>query len=436
MAKRPQSRRRAATRRRRYSHTQLLELLQRESFRYFWEGAHPVSGLACDRRARQADAPATAVVTGGSGFGMLALLVACQRRWVRRAQCLARFHQMLDFLEQAPRYHGMYPHLMRADTGATITFAPKDDGADLVETAFLFQGLLCARAYFAAKTAAEIRLRARITRLWQAAEWDWFVQPGRRALTWHWSPNYGFAINNEVRGWNECLIAYVMATGAPRHAVPATAYHEGWALGADFLNGKRYEDIALPLGPSWGGPLFFAHFSFCGLDPGGLADRYANYEDQCLAHTRINYAYCVRNPHNYRGYGPACWGLSASESIAGYAAHAPDNDLGVITPAAALASFAYAPREAMAALRHFYEGLGDRIWGRFGFVDAFSEQHGWTADTYVAINQGPLIAMVENYRSGLIWKLFMRIPEIQAGLQTLGFRRAPPPEQPGGRPRL
>jgi hypothetical protein len=409
---------------RRYSDTQLLEHLQRETFRYFWEGAHPVSGLACDRRARQTDAAGVTVVTGGSGFGTLALLVGRERHYVTRAQCLVRLHRMLDCLEQAPRYHGMYPHLMRGDTGATIPFAPKDDGADLVETAFLFQGLLCARAYFDGRSTAEAHLRQRITRLWQAIEWAWFIQPGRQALTWHWSPNYGFAIGNEVRGWNECLIAYLLAAGAVQYAIPAAAYHEGWARGTDFLNGDSYEGIVLPLGPAGGGPLFFAHFSFCGLDPRGLADRYADYWQQCVAHTRINYSYCVRNPHNYRGYGPSCWGLSASESLAGYAAHAPDNDLGVITPAAALASFAYAPAEALAALRHFYEGLGPRIWGRFGFVDAFSEQHDWTADLYVAINQGPLIAMIENYRSGLIWKLFMGIPEIQAGLQILGFRKA------------
>jgi hypothetical protein len=401
---------------------ELLELVQRQSFRYFWEGAHPVSGLALDRHGRDSDAAEAPVVIGGSGFGALALIVACERGWVTRRESVARLERMLDCLEQAPRYHGMYPHLIRGDNGATISFGPQDDGGDLVETAFLFQGLLCVRTYFEGGDSAETALRERITRLWKEAEWTWYIQEGRHALTWHWSPAHGFALNMEVRGWNECLIAYVLAAGAPEHPIPPAAYHEGWARGPEFINGQRYESIELPLGPPWGGPLFFAHFSFCGLDPRGLQDRYADYWRQCVSHTRINHAYCVRNPHHYRGYGPACWGLSASDSVAGYAAHAPDNDLGVITPAAALSSFAYAPAAAMAALRHFYEDLGAQIWGRFGFVEGFSEERNWYADSYVAINQGPLIGMIENYRSGLIWNLCMRIPEVQSGLKALGFR--------------
>jgi hypothetical protein len=422
MPPRGQTGSRAAARPRRRSDPHLVDLVQRRTFRYFWEGAHPVSALARDRCPRHAEAADAPVAIGGSGFGALALIVACERGWVRRRQTLARLGRMLDCLEQAPRYHGMYPHFIRGDTGATVPFTPQDDGADLVETAFLFQGLLCVRAYFDGAGVAEARLRRRITELWHAAEWPWFIQAGRRALTWHWSPRHGFALNQEVRGWNEGLIAYVLAAGAPQHPIPATAYHEGWASGRDFSNGHSYEGIELPLGPAAGGPLFFAHFSFCGLDPRGLEDRYADYWRQNVSHTRINYAYCVRNPHAYRGYGPACWGLSASDSVGGYAAHAPDNDLGVITPAAALSSAVYAPAHAMAALRHFYENLGTRIWGRFGFVDGFSEQHDWYADAFVAINQGPLIAMLENYRSGLIWKLCMRIPEVQAGLRVLGFR--------------
>lgn len=401
---------------------QLLELVQRQSFGYFREGAHRTSALALDRCARDADVPGVPVAIGGSGFGALALIIACERGWIARTEALTRFGRMLECLEQATRYHGLYPHFIDGDTGATVPFSPQDDGADVAESAFLFQGLLCARAYFDGATLLETRLRERITALWLAAEWPWFIQGGHRALTWHWSPNHGFALNNEIRGWNECLIAYVLAAGAPAYPVSPAAYHEGWARGRDFINGKEYEGIALPLGPAWGGPLFFAHFSFCGLDPKGLADTYADYWQQNVAHTAINYAYCVRNPRGYLGYGPACWGLSASDSMGGYAAHAPDNDLGVITPAAALSSFVYAPQQALAALRHFHGPLGPRLWGRYGFIEAFSEQHDWYADAFVAINQGPLIAMIENYRSGLIWKLCMRIPEIRSGLTALGFR--------------
>ena len=404
------------------SDEQLLDLVQRQTFRYFWEGAHPVSGLALDRCHRRADEPDTPVSIAGSGFGVMTLIVGCERAWVSREQALARMAVMLDCLEKATCYHGMYPHFMRGDTGATVPFSRKDDGADLVETSLLFQGLLCAQAYFDRAVPEEARLRERILWLWREAEWNWFTQGGRKVLTWHWSPTNGFALDHEIRGWNECLITYVLAASAPRYAVPAEVYHEGWAMSRDFINRRTFERLELPLGPAWGGPLFLAHFSFCGLDPRGLTDRYADYWEQNVNHTRINYAYCVRNPHRYRGYGPDCWGLSAGDTPGGYAAHAPDNDRGVITPAAALSSFPYLPREAMAALRHFYQDLGDRIWGRFGFVDGFSEQQDWYADTFLAVSQGPIIVMIENYRSGLLWKLFMGIPEIQAALRQLGFR--------------
>jgi hypothetical protein len=406
----------------RYSDEALLDLVQRQTFRYFWDDAHPVSGLARDRRHRHDDASDNAVAIGGSGFGAMAILVACERGWVTRGQALARFAAMLDCLEKATCYHGMYPHFLHGDSGATIPFSRKDDGADLVETAFLFQGLLCARAYFDRDAPEERRLRARVGYLWSEAEWDWFTQGGRKALTWHWSPNNGFALNHEIRGWNECLIAYVLAASAPRYAIAPEAYHEGWAVSREFLNRRSFEGVELPLGPDGGGPMFLAHFSFCGLDPRGLSDAYADYWRQNVSHAAINYAYCVRNPKRYKGYGPNCWGLSAGEGDAGYAANSPTADRGVITPSAALSSFPYAPEKAMAALRHFYEDLGDRIWGRFGFVDGFCEQRHWFADTSLAISQGPIVVMIENHRSALLWRLFTGIPEIQAGLKRLGFR--------------
>ncbi len=420
----PVSRAKAAGRGAKLSDEALLDLVQRQTFRYFWEGAHPISGLARDRRPKLADPKddAVAVAVGGSGFGAMAILVACERGWVTRPQALVRFAAMLDCLEKATCYHGMYPHFMHGGTGATIPFSRKDDGADLVETAFLFQGLLCARAYFDRDAPEEARLRERIGYLWREAEWDWFTRGGRNSLSWHWSPNNGFALNHEIRGWNECLVAYVLAASAPRYPVPAEAYHEGWAAGREFVNGRSFEGIELPLGPDGGGPLFLAHFSFCGVDPRGLSDAYADYWRQNVHHTRINYAYCQRNPNGAKGYGPNCWGLSAGDTDAGYAANAPGRDRCVISPSAALSSFPYAPAEAMAALRHFYEDLGDRIWGRFGFVDGFSEQRDWCADAFLAISQGPTVAMIENYRSGFVWKLFMGIPEIQAGMKRLGFR--------------
>lgn len=400
---------------------ELLDLTQRQTFRYFWDAAHPLSGLIRDRANRFSDPKDEAIAIGGSGFGVMAIIVGCERGWISRQQAVQRISSMLDVLEKATCYHGAYPHFMNGATGATIPFSRKDDGGDLVETSFLFQGLLCARAYFDHDGSDEIRLRQRISYLWQEVEWNWYTQGGRNALTWHWSPTNGFALNHDIRGWNECLITYILAVSAPTYPIDPKCYHEGWAQGRQFLNKRKYEGIDLPLGSDWGGPLFLAHFSFCGLDPHGLKDAYADYWLQNVSHTRINHAYCVRNPLNYKGYSSNCWGLSAGDAVHGYAASAPDNDLGVINPSAALSSFCYAPEESMSALRHFYYDLGDKLWGRFGFVDGFSQQDNWYADTYLGISQGPIVIMIENYRTGLLWKLFMKNPEIQIGLKKLGF---------------
>jgi len=403
--------------------TALLDITQRQTFGYFWDFAHPVSGLARDRSDPRPGSDPDKVATGASGFGVMAIIVATERGWIGRAAAAERLLCMVRFLARACRHHhGVFPHFMHGATGGTIPFGPKDDGGDLVETSYLCMGLLTARQYFDGPDAREAELRTEIDVLWRAVEWDWHTRGGDDVLYWHWSPNYGWDINLPIRGWNECLITYVLAASSPTHAIVANAYHRGWAAGGQFHNGRRYYGIPLPLGPDYGGPLFFAHFSFLGLDPRGLQDRYADYWEQNVNHTLINREHCIRNPRRYKGYGRDCWGLTASVDHLGYHAHAPDHDLGVISPTAALASFPYTPQHSMRALRHFYLRLGDRIWGDYGFIDAFNETLGWYAPSRLGIDQGPIVVMIENHRSGLIWKLFMSCPEVQRGLRILGFR--------------
>jgi hypothetical protein len=351
----------------------------------------------------------------------MALVVAVERGWITREQALERLGAMLDVLVRATCYHGALPHFLDGRAGATIPFSRKDDGGDLVETSFLCMGLLTARQYFNRDTPVERRLRNAMMWLWEDVEWDWYARGARGVLYWHWSPNNGWALEHEIRGWNECLMTYVLAAGAPRYPISEHIYHRGFATGRDFINGKSWSGIELPLGPAFGGPLFFAHYSFCGLDPRGLKDRYASYWEQNLRHVRINHAHCVANPGHYRGYGEHCWGLTASDDPDGYAVHSPDNDNGTIAPTAALASFPYAPAQAMKALRHFLGAHGERIWRRHGFVDAFCPQRDWYADSHLAIDQGPIILMIENFRTGLLWKLFMSAPEVRTGLRRLGF---------------
>ncbi|MBX6320728.1 MAG: beta-glucosidase [Rhodospirillaceae bacterium] len=386
-----------------------------------------MSGMARDRSG-PADGPpdepgSDIVTTGGTGFGIMAVIVAAERGWVAREEAAARLLKIARFLlTVADSYHGLYGHYLHGATGRTIhLLSRKDDGADLVETAFLMQGLLCARQYFDRDEPAERELRQIIGWLWAEAEWDWHTRGGLNVLYWHWSPTSGWSMNHEIRGWNECLIAYVLAAAAPRHAIDPEVYHRGWAQAREFINRRRYYGLELPLGPDYGGPLFFAHYSFLGLDPRGLADRYADYWRQNVNHTLINHRHCARNPHGWKGYGPRCWGLTASDSEGGYVDHSPTDDRGVITPTAALSSFPYAPQLAMGALRHFYHDRGEDIWGEYGFVDAFSPHTGWRARSYLAIDQGPIVVMIENHRTGLLWRLFMSCPEVRTGLRRLGF---------------
>ena len=409
------------TRPRKLDDDALLDLVQRQTFRYFWDFAHPVSGLARERSNVRPDYGLETVTTGGSGFGAMAIVVAAERGWIAREDARDRLLRMVRFLLRADSYHGILPHFLHGETGRTIPFTRKDDGGDVVETSFLLAGLLCARQYFARDEPRENELRARINRLWQEAEWSWHTRDGRHVLYWHWSPNNGWSMDFEIRGWNECLITYLLAASSPRYPVEADVYHRGWAIGRDFRNGRTFYGIGLALGPDYGGPLFFTHYSFLGLDPRGLADRYADYWQQNVSHVRINLEHCLRNPGGFKGYGADCWGLTASDNHQGYSAHAPDNDLGVISPTAALSSFPYTPDESMRALRHFYNVLGDRIWSEYGFVDAFSETHDWYATSHLAIDHGPIVVMIENYRTGLLWSLFMSCPEIQDGLRRLGF---------------
>ena len=393
----------------------LLDLVQRQTFKYFYDFAHPASGLA-----RERNSSGDVVTTGGSGFGVMAMIVAIERGFITRAEGLAHMDKILDFLETCDRYHGVWPHWLNGSTGKTVPFSSKDDGGDLVESSFLIQGLIAFRQYLDPGVPAEGLLINRINVLWQAMEFDFFTQ-AKNALYWHWSPNYGFQMNMILRGYNETLICYVLGAGSPTHTISRDTYRYGYMNNGAIMNGSAYYGITLPMGGAYGGPLFFTHYSFLGLDPRKLEDSYVNYWEQNLAHSLINWKHCGINPSNYVSYSSECWGLTASDNQSGYSAHSPTNDLGVITPTAALSSLPYTPEQSMDAIRHFYYTLGDRTWGQYGFYDAFNATAGWWGTSYLAIDQGPIVCMIENYRTGLLWDLFMSAPEVRAGLDKLGF---------------
>ena len=395
----------------------LLDLVQRQTFKYFWDFGHPVSGMS-----RERNSSGDVVTSGGTGFGIMSIVVGIERNFITRKQGLDRLNTMTDFLKNtAVKYHGAFPHWLNGATGATIPFSTKDDGADLVETSYLMQGLLTARQYFNGSDANEILLRSKINSLWNAVEWNWFTKNNENTLYWHWSPKYNWDMNFKLSGWNEALITYILAESSPNFSISKTVYDEGWARNGQMRNGKQFYGITLPLGPDLGGPLFFAHYSFLGINPNGLTDSYANYGTQNVAHSLINYNYCKTNPKKFSGYSENCWGLTASDEKNGYSAHEPNNDNGTISPTAALSSMPYTPKESMQALRFFYYKLGDKIWRNYGFVDAFNLTDIWFADSFLAIDQGPIIIMIENHRSQLLWKLFMSCPEVKSGMKKTGF---------------
>jgi len=412
------------------SNDSLLTLVQYRTFQYFWDGAEPTSGAARERFHADniyPDNDKHIITSGGTGFGVMAILVGIERKFITREQGFDHLNKLVNWLERADRFHGVWPHWMNGETGKVKPFGTKDNGGDLVETSYLAQGLLCVRQYFKNGNEQEQELAAKIDKMWKEIEFDWHRKNNQNVLYWHWSPQYQWEMNFPVEGYNECLIMYFLAAGSPTHSIPAEVYHEGWARKGGMRNDSTHQQYGYHLSlkhngaQQFGGPLFWSQYSFLGLDPRNLKDRYADYWEHNKNHTLINRQYCIDNPKHFKGYGENCWGLTASYSVNGYAAHSPNEDLGVISPTAALSSFPYAPDESMKVVRYLYEKLGDKVFGEYGFYDAFSEQNDWYLPRYLAIDQGPAIVMIENHRTGLLWNLFMSAPEVQVAAVKLGF---------------
>lgn len=411
----------------------LLDTVQKQTLKYFWDFAEPNSGLARERYHPDGNYPkddSHVVTTGGTGFGLMGIVAGIERGFIPRDSAVARLNKIAGFLEKAPRFHGAWPHWLNGETGGARAFSKKDNGGDIVETSFLAQGFIVVREYLKNGSEDEQKVAQKYDELWKGIEWDWYTN-NRNGLIWHWSPEYEFEKNFLIEGYNECLITYVMAASSPDHAINAEAYHEGWARGGDIVTDVEAYGMPLILKHNTrgdkGGPLFWAHYSYLGLNPKGLSDKYANYWDLNVNHSKINYEYCQENPKNFETYGPNSWGLTASytrkeDGGVGYTAHSPDDDRGVVSPTAAISSIPYTPEHSLDAMRYFFTDLNDLVWGPAGFYDAYSlEGEKWVAPQYLAIDQGPMVVMIENYRSGLIWNLFMQAPEVQQGLDKLGF---------------
>jgi hypothetical protein len=403
----------------------LLDMTQRYTTRYFYDFAQPQTGLA---RERSNDVNGDIITTGGTGFGIMALVAGAERKYFSRNDAFKTIEKIVSFLEKTERYHGAWSHWYDAATGKSFSFSQYDDGGDLVETAFLTQGLLTAREYFRNGNTYEQTLVNRITKLWETIEWSWYTQGSTDALYWHWSKNYGFKMNHQIKGFDETMITYVLAASSPTFPIERSVYEKCYTNSSYYQNGKSYYGIKLDLGMEYGGPLFFTHYSFLGLNPKGLSDKYTNYFERNRSHALIHIAYAIDNPKKQVGYGANCWGFTSSDDpIVGYTSHHPgtNDENGTISPTAALSSIVYTPEASLAVLHHFYFDKGKQLFGKYGFYDAFNQglvEGQQVVHSYLAIDQGPIAVMIENYRSGLLWKLFMSNPEIHRGLQKLGFK--------------
>ena len=405
---------------------QLLTSIQEPAFRYFWDFAHPVSGMA---RERYASYDRQTVTTGGSGFGLMNLIVGVERGFITRAQAAEQTLKVLTFLQDtAPRYHGAWSHWMDGTTGESIPadYDENDDpiiSADIVETSYMIQGMLTARQYFDSTDSVEVEIRSRATQLYEEVDWEWFCRPSETDgthLYWYWSPTHGWE-DSFPFGGAEVMITYLVAIASPTHPIPASCYYDGFGGGGSYKNGDRYYGFTQWVS-AYETPMFWTHYSFLGFDPRGKNDNYCNYFENSRNIALIDRAYCDDNPKGFAGYSNLVWGLTASYNPWGYAAHAPGgSDNGTITPTAAISSMPYTPAESLATLKHLYFTYGANLWGPFGFYDAFNLQENWYSNGYLAIDQGTITPMIENSRTGLCWDLFMTNPEITTMLENIGW---------------
>jgi exo beta-1,2-glucooligosaccharide sophorohydrolase (non-reducing end) len=420
-----------------FNDDELITMLQEACFHYYWDGADPSSGMTLEN----IPGDDRIVATGASGFGIAALVVGVDRGFITREEGIERLTKIVNFLEHAQRYHGAWSHFMNGSTGKTMpVFGMFDNGGDLVETSFLIEGLLTARQYFHGNNSAEQELYRRITDLWKTVEWDWYRgNPSSNFIYWHWSAEWASQIHHPLIGFNEVMITYLLSLSSPTHGVPVEMYYSGWAAqsqtaisyragwsqstdGDHYGNGHTYYGIKLDVGAGTGGPLFFTHYSYLGFDPHFLHDRYtSSYFENNRNIALINRAYCIANPKHFKGYGQDAWGLTASDGPHGYVPFAPDDfyDRGTITPTGALASFPYTPEASMTAFKHYYRDLGAQLWGIYGPRDAYNPGANWISPIYMGLNQAPITVMIENYRTGLVWKQFMSNPEIGEMLRKL-----------------
>jgi hypothetical protein len=416
-----------------------LDLVQRTAFDYFWYESNPANGLIKDRSGAPSLSSVAAV-----GFGLSAVTVGIDRGWISREAGSARVVTTLEFLWGSPQgpeadatgYRGFYYHFLDLQSGRRFG----DAELSTIDTALLLAGVLHARQYFDQDGATEARIRTLADELYARVEWPW-MQVRSAKICHGWDPEGGF-LPYDWGGYNESMILYLLALGSPTSPISP----EAWTTWTSSYSWETHYGQAFVVFP----PLFGHQYSHVWVDFRGIQDAYMrdkglDYFENSRRATLANRAYAIANPLGWADYGSNVWGLTASDIPATYRARgAPpaENDDGTITPTAAGGSFAFTPRESLAALRHMYDAYRTRIWGPYGFKDAFNPSAQWFATDYLGIDQGPIVLMIENSRTGRIWDVFMRHPAVQRGLARAGFvpmaeakNVQPPPDGASERPK-
>ncbi len=405
---------------------EFLDLVMATAFDYFWREANPANGLVKDRSTTHSFCSIAA-----TGFGLTALSIGVDHGWIDRKQAAERVLTTLRTFWRGAQggersgvigHRGWFYHFL--DMQQTTRYRQVELSS--IDTALFLAGALDAGEYFGRADATESEIRWLAKALLERVDWRWMTD-GQDTLTMGWHPETGF-IRSRWVGYNEAMVLYILAMGAPQGGLGAEAW-EGWTRGYRWAthHGHSYVEFA---------PLFGHQYSHCWIDFRGLADAYLrgrglDYFENSRRATLANRAYATANPKGWRGYGTDCWGLTACDGPGfapyhGYMARgAPpaENDDGTIAPTAAGSSIPFAPAECIAALRYMYDTYREQLWTPFGFRDAFNVTAGWWDPDVLGIDQGPMLIMIENHRTGRVWKRFMQNEVIQRGLQRAGIRR-------------
>jgi len=384
-----------------------LEELERASFRLFWENAHPQTGQVIDRIAPGGNEIASVSSIAATGFGLSALSLADRREWLRPGEAKERVRATLRFVarQMSPK-NGFYYHFVDWSTGKRAWRCEVSS----IDTAILLCGALTCRQYFA---DAEIQDLA--AEIYDRVDWRWLYHQGTY-LGHGWTPERGFLVSRWDT-YSEHMMLYLLAIGANRHAIPAEAWTK-WRRPKSAYAGLNYIDTEAPL--------FIHQYAHAWVDFRNRRDEHADYFENSIAATQAHRRFCIKLSEEFPHYSEDLWGITASESPKGYAVWGGPPRIGPIdgsvVPCAAGGSIPFVPKESLQVLRTARERHGKRIWGRYGFADAFNPATGWVARNHVAINTGITLMMAENARTGFFWETFMKNSEISTAMQRVGFR--------------